>query len=176
LADSVTIQFQYTRDDVLTVAHERERYVRGRFSDAGSTAGAHILIPVAIAVVGIVSGNFAIGIFAYAMFWGAATIGARWRQSRFNKNYYSDENLASSLLPFQVEFLPDRLVLSNTNLVHQHFWHSLHLLRETPGFFHLHFSPTSSLGIPKSAFTSDSDREAFRALIKSHETAKASSG
>ncbi|HEY5891978.1 MAG TPA: YcxB family protein [Chthoniobacterales bacterium] len=166
----MTIHFQLSRDDVRQLNREHEFYVSRRFSDpTPSKVYWYLFMPTTIVTVAIVSGSFLTAILAYGLIWGASTIGNRWHRARFAKNYYSDDNLDASLLPFQLDLLPDRLVLSNANLVHHHFWHSFRFLRETPGYFHLFFSPVSSMGVPKSAFHSEADLEAFRSTIKSHE-------
>ena len=170
------IEFQLSIDDVRQLNREDQSYMLRRFSDPTPARVCwYLLMPASVVAVAVISGSFPIALLAYGLIWGAGAIGNRWHRGRFEKNYYSEENLATSLIPFQLELLPDRLVLSNANLVHQHFWHSFLLLRETPCYFHLFFSPLSSVGIPKSAFTSEIALAAFRDTIQSHEPAKAAS-
>jgi hypothetical protein len=171
----VTIHFQFSVDDVCRISQEQQSYISRRFADpTPSKVTWYFLIPLTIAAIGVISGKFLMGVLAYGLIWGVTALGNRWHRHRFHANYYREANLPLSLLPFQLDLLPDRLVLSNAKLVHQHFWHGFHFLRETPAYFHLHFSPVSSLAIPKSVFTSDAERESFRMLVKSHQPATGS--
>ena len=170
----MTIHFQLNRDDVRQLNREHENYVARRCADhTASKVYWYLLLPASIAGVAVVSESFPVAIFAFGLIWGANSLGNRWYRARYIKNFYSDDNLATSLLPFQLELLPDRLILSNANFIHHHFWHAFRFLRETSNYFHLFFSPVSSMGFPKSAFSSDTDLEAFRKEVKSHEPANA---
>ncbi len=163
------IHFQLTPDDVRQLDREHQSYVTRRCANqTASKVYWYFLLPASIAGVAVVSGSFLVALFAFGLIWGARSIGDRWYRAQYAKNFYSDANLVTSLLPFQLELLPDRLILTSANAIHHQFWYSFRFLRETPGYFYLFFCPLSALGVPKSAFSSVADLEAFRNAVKSH--------
>ena len=124
-----------------------------------------------IVAVGVASGSFPVGVGAYGLYWGAGHLFNRWVKARHARSYYTEANFARSLLPFELELLPDRLAIRNAVSTHEYLWPGFSFLQETPRYLYLCFSPVSSIGVPKSAFGSAAELEAFRQTVKAHQPA-----
>ena len=164
------IHFQPTAEDARLRSHQLSKYC-ARFA-GGSPYNVYwyILLPASTVLLAVVDESFPHAILAFLLFSGVALLTTRWHRARWNSRVFSEKNLAGVLLPCQVELLPDRLVISNASFVSHLFWHSFHVLRETPRHFQLFFSPISFIAVPKAAFASEVELQEFRTFIKSHTT------
>ena len=151
---------------------EQQSYLQRRFADPiPSRIYWTILSPLALVIVAVAVNSFPVALLAYGLIWSVNHLSSLWHRRRFARTFYSEANLATKLLPLQFELLPDRLTVSNAVLVHHYFWPGFQFLRETNDYFYLFFSPVSSLAVPKSAFDSETARQAFRDAIKVHQAA-----
>lgn len=167
------IRYQFTVEDIRRVNEVHARLSARRFADpTPSKLYWWVLVPSIIVGLAVFSGSFGFAAVSFFLFWGASAITARWERRRYLKAFYNEENVSASLVPFQLELLADRLTLSSADLIHHHFWHSFRVLRESTDFFHLFFTPISSMDVPKSAFSSAEERDAFRTVLKSHEPSR----
>lgn len=165
----VTLHFQYSLDDHKAIYLESHSWQSRLFRDSTmSQLYWWLVMPAMLAAIAIVAGSFVTAIFAYGLIWIVNTLFARWIRARFYRKFYTDENVGVYLLPSRVELLADRLAFNSPYFIHEYLWSGFHSLRETPRYFHVYFSPTSSIGIPKSAFSSEAELEAFRREVNSH--------
>src|SRR4051794_35123759 len=117
------ISFRCSREEVLHIKREEERYLTRRFSDQKlSRLYWHLLMPAAIAAAGVLGGSFGTAILACSFFYAATALGGRLHRARLAKNLESEENLVLSLLPFELELLADRVILSNPVIIHHYLW------------------------------------------------------
>ena len=162
----MTIRFQLSKNEIIQLNEAKQRDFETRFSSrALSSVYWYLVLPAMTVVTALLIDDFLKAIVVALVFIAPMSAINWWNRKVYQKNYYTDENLALNLQPWTLELLPECCVLKGGGLEQKYCWSAITDVTETASFFELNLSPLTSLSIPKRAFSGDTERSTFQQAV-----------